>query len=508
MALIGALRVLAAAITAVSPSPTPSAPPQIVHVVTSDRSETTLRNTIRTTFVVTADEIARRGYRTVGDALADVPGVELFNYGPIGASVDYGIRGSSSAQVLVLMDGVPITGSLANSVTLGNLSTVGVRRIEVVEGGGSTLYGTGAIGGIINVITDRTQHPHVLARYGTFDDREVQVGAAGFSFDRTVATNTYALPPSLDPFAGTPNPTTRDNGDYRATTVRYDGSRTLRAIRASLHATAESDDIGAAGFFPYLSSTSREHDVNDGVTLSLARDRAQSTTELQLFGSSQRIGFACNAATDANCYTAVPSLNTEGRVGLGLRSTVHGARERLIYGVDLARGSVRSDDGNGDITNNALAQSAAYAQESIETRTGEFSFGLRGERDGALGGEFSPSVGWRNDFGAFTLRANAASAFRAPNASELYFPGYGNPQLHPERAQVGDLTLTDHRALGGISLGWFTNRTNDLIVATPVGAIYVPLNVDHAFIQGFTLDASTLPLHGITTRLALTDLYR
>ncbi|MDE2483222.1 MAG: TonB-dependent receptor, partial [bacterium] len=47
-----------------------------------------------------------------------------------------------------------------------------------------------------------------------------------------------------------------------------------------------------------------------------------------------------------------------------------------------------------------------------------------------------------------------------------------------------------------------------LIVATPVGAIYVPLNVDHAFIQGFTLDASTLPLHGITTRLALTDLYR
>ncbi|MHB8146992.1 MAG: TonB-dependent receptor, partial [Vulcanimicrobiaceae bacterium] len=131
-----------------SPAPSPSPVPEIAHVQTADRSETTLRNSVRTVYVVTRAQIARNGYRTVGDAIASLPGVELASYGAIGSLDSYGIRGSSSAQVLVLIDGLPAPGSLGDSVNLGVLPTAGVRRIEVVEGGGSTLYGTGAIGGI------------------------------------------------------------------------------------------------------------------------------------------------------------------------------------------------------------------------------------------------------------------------------------------------------------------------------------------------------------------------
>ncbi len=154
MYVFDALRVIAAAVAVASPSPTPSAPPEITHVVTSDRADETLRSTTRTTYVVTAADIATRGYRTVGDALADIPGVEISRYGAIGSNISYGIRGSSSTQVLVLVDGLPAPGEFTNSVQFGTISTSGVRRIEVVEGGGSTLYGTGAIGGIINIITD------------------------------------------------------------------------------------------------------------------------------------------------------------------------------------------------------------------------------------------------------------------------------------------------------------------------------------------------------------------
>src|SRR6185437_9266697 len=135
--------------------PSPSPLPDIAHVYTTDRSDETIKNATRTTYVVTRDQIARYGYRTVGEALQNVPGVTALPYGPLGSSVNYGIRGSNTAQVLVLVDGLPAPGSLDNSVELGNLPTTGVDRIEVVEGGGSTLYGTGAIGGIINIITDR-----------------------------------------------------------------------------------------------------------------------------------------------------------------------------------------------------------------------------------------------------------------------------------------------------------------------------------------------------------------
>jgi outer membrane cobalamin receptor len=145
---------------------------------------------------------------------------------------------------------------------------------------------------------------------------------------------------------------------------------------------------------------------------------------------------------------------------------------------------------------------------------------LRAERDGSLGGEFSPSAGalvrLSNEA---TLKANVASAFRAPNASELYFPGYGNPRLIAERAKAGDLSISDARILGGATIGWFTNRTNDLIVPAPVKAgttcvedptsfIYEPCNIDRAFIQGVTLDLHTVRYRGFTTQLNVTDLYR
>ncbi|HUA08965.1 MAG TPA: TonB-dependent receptor [Candidatus Acidoferrales bacterium] len=513
MPYLAALRVLAAATISLSPSPSasPSAPPEIAHVVTADRSDETLRNSVRTTYVVTAEEIARYGYRTIGDALANVPGVQIANYGTIGALVDYGIRGTSSAQTLVLIDGQPAPGGLANSVELGTLSTAGVQRIEVVEGGGSTLYGEGAIGGIINVITG-AQHaaPALSLRYGSFDDTALRVQGDGFTFERVVANNTYALPPSTT--GGFPNPTTRDNSDYEGTTARYGIDRALGALDVSFRASLESDGLGADGIFPYYSPTSRENDVNEDGVLTLALHRARSVASLAFDATRQQIAFDCNEAIDVNCYQSGLSLDDEVRTGVDLRDVIAGSNERTIYGVDLSRGTVRSDDGNGtlatgDITIYPMAQSAAYVQQTWIGARDEFYAGLRGERDGALGGEFSPSLGARFDISdAFTLKANIASAFRAPNASELYFPNYGNPHLIPERAKVGDVTLNDDRILDGASLGWFDNDTRELIVADPANN-YLPENVDHAHIEGFTFQTQTHPMNGIRATLNATDLY-
>lgn len=500
MVIVGMLRLLAAAVVVSSPSPTPSPVSEIAHVVTSDRSDTTLRNTTRTTFIVSADDIARHGYRTVGDALRSVPGVQINSYGAIGAAASYGIRGSSSAQVLVLMNGVPAVGSLGDSVPLGTMATVGIRRIEIVEGGGSTLYGTGAIGGIINVITDAQKGQSTATlRVGSFGDRSFDVSGKGFSLERIVAQNAYDLP----------NGTTHQNADYEETAARFGLDRTYGPLTIALRTSLESDHLGAPGPVDFTSLTSREDDVNQDASLAFTWRRAQSTQTVQLGGSRQQILFGCDqSGVDPNCF-AGPALSTAVRTTIGLRNVVSGARERLIYGIDLSRGVVRADDGTpGDpIAVNAVAQSAAYAQQNWETGSGQFYAGLRAERDGALGGEFSPSVGWRTSLGRdFDLKVNLAHAFRAPNTSELYFPNFGNPSLKAERATVGDLSLSDRALLGGVSLGWFTNRTNELIVIDQT--TFLPYNAHHALLQGFTLDAKTRTAHGWSATLGLTDLYR
>jgi len=524
------LAAIAAAVAVASPSPTPSPIPEITHVSTSDRSDETLRNTVRTTYIVTAAEIARDGYRTISDAIAHVPGVQIASYGTIGAAAQYGIRGSASTEVLVLVDGVPAPGGLDDTVQLGSMSTAGVQRIEIVEGGGSTLYGTGAMGGIINIITNTQKaEPSATLRWGTFDDREAQLNAGGFSVERIVANNAFAVPPSGGALG--PNPDTRANSDYEASNARYGLKAKLGAIDMAFHASAGSDDLGAAGLFPSYSTTSREHDLNEGADLGLSHASPRSTASLTLFGSSQKVTFGCiygpaTSPLDPNCFQPSPSLDTETRTGLSLRDVISGKSERTMYGVDLSRGTVSVNDGAGDpVASDALAQSAAYAQQTWIGATDELYAGLRAERDGSLGGEFSPSIGARFDFSpAVTLKVNAATAFRAPNATELYYPFYGSiaqnlGSLQPERSELGDASLQDSRLLGGTTLAWFDNAARNLILPTCVQfcdvatnppnvfPVYAPQNIARAHIAGFTLDTRTVPLNGYSVSLSATDLY-
>lgn len=486
-----------------SPSPSPTPLPEIAHVYTTDRTDETLANAARTTYVVTRQQIDKNGYRTVGESIAHIPGVQIFPYGALGSTVNYSIRGSSSAQILVLIDGLPAPGSFANSVELGNLPTTGVQRIEIVEGGGSTLYGSGAVGGIINVITQRASANGATARYGSFDDRELEVTTDHVQISRAIANNDFGLPGGL----------VQPDSDYQMSAIHVDGGRRVGAFDATLRASLSSDHSGTPGVYPFQSVTSRENDVNGDANLTLDRKSLRAQTTLQLGGTTQQITFACNPdpTFDPNCFQFVPSLSTERRLDFSARNVVGGSTERLLYGIDLSRGFVRGDAG-GTFSTNALAQAAAYAQQHVDTGWGSFYYGLRGERDGSLGGEFSPSAGFIARLSReASIKGNIATAFRAPNASELYFPGYGYAGLRPERAKVGDLSITDSHILGGVTLGWFTNRTSDLIVPVlvdPATFTYAPRNVDHAFIQGFTLQMRTPAFHRFTTSVDLTDLYR
>jgi len=525
VSLIAAIAV--AALSSPTPSPSPSPIPQIAHVVTSDRSDEAITRATRVTYVVTQDQILRNGYRTVADAIASVPGIEVERYGAIGSNVSYGIRGTETAQVLVLVNGMPAPGSLSDSVNLGTFSTAGVQRVEIVEGGGSTLYGAGSVGGIINIITDRPLEPAGTLRWGSFDDRELRASVEGFSFERIDATNGYSLPAYT--LNGAALPTTRNNGDYEATTLRYGGARSIGTVDAELSLGIDATHGGAPGFYPYVSTTSRQDEVDKDGVLTLRSHGRRSTTTLQLAGTLQQIAFDCNETAEPSaCFQPSASLTLESRVALDLRNAVDAGHQQIVYGVDVSRGTVMANTGGAfvqaepsatpppPVSSAALVQTAAYVEDVADfSRALRGYAGVRAERDGTLGGEVSPSAGLEARLSPVaSIKLNYATAFRAPDATELYYPGFGNPSLHPERAQVGDVTFYDSGVLGGVSLDWFTNHTNDLIVSTLVYAnpaqyiyIYEPENVDHALMQGLTLDVKSPPYHGMSLALNATDLY-
>lgn len=514
--------ILIAAVVAATPSPSPSPTvPEIAHVVTSDRGLETTERTARTTYVVTAAQIARDGDRTVAEALQNVPGVDIVRYGAFGAAAAVGIRGSSSQQVLVLMDGQPLAGGQIDDVNLEQFSVAGVNRVEVVEGGGSTLYGSGSIGGVINIITSQPPQASATVSTGSFDEQTYLFQTPYLSFQRTYATNDYSV-------ENAPNRANAQAG-MTALTARYGHS--IGALDLTLTGNILSAASGVPGELGFLSPTSEQSNVNRNLRLQVAKNGPHSTATLELGDSSQDLAYTCNTPEDPNCPnssfpTPGPGMSSNPPYAqmlydqhwmASLRDVVDNVHQRLVYGVDLMRGIARVDQGTGGGSPlaadnapivDAYAQTAAYVQSQWFTSNGgQFYLGLRGERDGGFGGAYSPSIGGVLPLSRdVQLKLNAASAFRAPIAEELYYPGFSNPNLVPERTRVGDATFVAPRLWGGVSLGWFTTSGSNLIVSPP--PLYIPENVGHASIQGLTLNVATPPQHGYAATLNVTNLYR
>ena len=151
---IGGLFALSALVGAL-PAPTFAqvAVPEIT--VTADRIEEPVGETGASVTIVHSEDLEKWGAANVADALRDVAGVEVVNAGGVGAVTEVSLRGAGSGETLVLIDGIRIgaTTDPGEAVDFGNLALAGIDRIEVLRGPQSALYGSDAMGGVINIIT-------------------------------------------------------------------------------------------------------------------------------------------------------------------------------------------------------------------------------------------------------------------------------------------------------------------------------------------------------------------
>ena len=400
----------------------------------------------------------------MADALESVPGVDVVRYGAFGATTSVGIRGSSSQQVLVLVDGLPVAGSQIDDVDLEQIPVSGIDRIEVVEGGGSTLYGSGSIGGVINIITaSATARSSATISTGSFAEQTYLFQTPYLSFQRTYATNDFSV-------ENAPN---RENAQAGLTGLSARYGHSIGAVDLTISGNLTDALAGAPGELGYFSPTSEQSNVAHNVRLVAQTHGPRSTATLELGDSSQDLAYTCNTPVDSNCPNSFYPTPAPGQTSnppyaqvlddqhwmASLRNVVGDARERLVYGIDLMRGIARVDEGTGGGSPfaadnspifDAYAQTAAYVQSQWFGANGDQIYaGLRAERDGGLGGAYSPSLGGIAQLtSTLQLRLNAATAFRAPIAEELYYPGFSNPNLVAERTRVGDVTLNEPDALG------------------------------------------------------------
>jgi vitamin B12 transporter len=503
-----------AALADPAPQPSPSAAPEIGRVSTSDRHDEPIDRTTRTTFVVDRAQIDARGDRTIADAISGVPGVDIFHYGAFGSQATVFIRGASSTSVEVLFDGVPADQGSNGLIDLGSLSTAGVRRIEIVEGSGSTLYGSSAVGGIINIITAVPNAANVAIGAGSYGDRFVRAGVGtgtiGASFERHIATNDYGWP-ALSNAGGALAAGTRLNADAESSTGRFAYNAKLGGgFSVQLRASADELAIGVPGSLSFGATTTPRQNVSRTLAnLDITHATANSATTLTLAGIHQNLDYV-----DTASFTENPTI--DGRTQVSLRHVIAGGNSTFTGGIDVARESaVLANIATYDAMFNYLGQatigqaqseSAVYAQEQLAfAGGGQVRAGLRGENDAPLGSALTPSAGFAIPLGnGLQLVSNAGTAFRVPTIIDRYYPGFSNPDLKPERSKDFDAGL--HRNLGGGSLvlEYFLRDSSNLI---QLDANFVPQNVALASVRGVMGSYRTPAFHGFVSTVAVTDTY-
>lgn len=452
--------------------------PQIV--VTATRTAQTQDATLAPITVITRDEIERLQPASLQDLLNVTPGMAISNNGGPGKQSSLFLRGTDGDQVLVLVDGIRVGSASAGRTAIQDIPVDQIQRIEIVRGPFSSLYGSEAIGGVIQIFLRHAPGmftPNASVGFGS--DSHLQ-GAAGFSaagkkgwmsvqasHERTEGINSCRVG-AAEAFAGC----FADQPDR-------DG---FRDDALSVHGAWQFNERWSADGLAFRSQGRNEYDG----TFSDADDYSNQVVGGQLhFLPSDRVKLSLRAGSstdfDADFLDGAYVDNFDTRRTLGsLQADIAAIGGLLTLGYDWQREHLAS---NTIYVENARIDRGLFAQWQRDFGAQSVQTNLRRDDDSQFGGKNTGSILWGWDF-APNLRVTASygTAFRAPTFNDLYYPGFGNPFLRPESSRNLELGLRGTPAWGDWSLDVYRNDIQDLIAFD--ATVGLPGNVDRARITG------------------------
>ena len=493
-ALLLAFAGTCAAAVAVEPA-RPTVPPESIDaaqafadriVVTATRSEAAVDEIGSSVTVITRAQLEALRQPVLLEALRFVPGLEVAQAGGPGRTAGAFLRGASTAQTLVLLDGVRLNDPNTGAFDFADLRTDEVERIEILRGPQSTLYGSEAMGGVINIITRRGEAGvagAVGAEVGSLDAGRLSatLSGAGGGFDwRFGATGERTDEAwAADPDRGNPerDPATRTGLGGVVGAALAGGGRAELSLRASDAEAALDGFVYGSGPVDDPNWRQRRRALVGGVRVDLP------VTE----GWRQTVRVA---ATDEELRgedpdTAYNAYAIEGRMAeLTLQSDLAiSSADTLIVGY-TRRTEHGRNSGNYD---ERLTTDSLFADNRWSWRQRLFvTAGVRVDDHSAFGRETSFRVTGALALGegAARLHGSVGTGFRAPGLVDLYFPYYGNPQLRPESSTGWDLgaAMSIAGGRGEADLTVFANRFEDLI-AFDYGT-YLAANLARASARG------------------------
>jgi vitamin B12 transporter len=477
--------------------------------VTATRIPTALRDAPAAADIFTSRTIAALPVRALSDVLSLSSGSGVRDYGGSGALQLVSLRGLGAEYTLVLLDGMRLNGAQNALVDAGQLTLQSVDRIEIVRGGLASLYGSNALGGVVNIVTSRERAPLTASfGLGAFGWRQaaLSTGDAG-SVGRIFAELRYEE--SANDFHFTPawggNPMRRMNAAMYRRSATAGGTLFLRNASLTLYADFLHLDVGVPGaVFSASQGRARQEDLQGLLSLQLdlqlsARSRLRAT--LAPRAGRQRYDdpdYRINGSALASRYDHL-QLFAETMFAHEFRGGHH-----VLAGLELTRDQLESDDirsrpdrlqaaafASGDLLFH-VAFIPVRVHPSLRYDLISDSFGktqAAGPGEAETLHAVNPSIGVHVGImpEILALRGRLARGFAMPTFNQLYWREGGNPSLKPEYSTAFDAGIvhTAGRGFSTTELTWFHHDITDKIVWAPSsGQYWTPRNVQHVLSTG------------------------
>ena len=467
-------------------------------MVTATRTETPVSQLPDSVSIVSRAQIDQQKATTIFEALRSVPGLNIQKSGSIGRQSEMTIRGSSTSQVLVMIDGVQVNSPTTGTFNFANLTTDNIERIEVVRGAQSTLYGSDAMGGVINIVTKKGKgKPKFVVRseFGTLER----------TYNESISTSG-----SLEKFHYTLD-LARIDSDGRGADDDYDKTNISSRfgyeinekidIETNMRYNDSMVGIDDSAFKQDPNRSSQNEDFNMNAVFNQSLIDWWSHRLKFSFADSDLLSIDKPSPGTSETASSRFRLDTQIYTGNWQHTLKYKDIDTFVAGFEFENQTAD----NGDFKE-ALINRGWYFQNQLKLWDRFFfNAGVRIDDNNTFGKDVNPkfSIAYHLKETDTKFKANYGKGFRGPTLNQLFFPNFGVPTLDPEESESYDLGFEQYLFEDKIFFGvtYFNNRFSNLIQSVDTGGfVFRAQNIGFVRTEGIEAEAVIKPFEGLTIR--------
>ena len=446
-------------------------------VVTASRTAQRADELVSDVVVIDRAEIEKSTGRTLAEILARAPGVQFSANGGLGKNSSVNIRGAEARHTVLLIDGVRFGSATTGSPNWDTLAVDLIERIEILKGPASSLYGSEAVGGVVQIFLRQGVQglaPYASLTLGSYGHRQVTAGVNGGNGPLSYS---LGVQHTRDQGFSATNPKVQFN-NYNADTDAFSQDSFNTSVAYQLTTDWKVD----AGLLAANSTNHTDDGPNRDTRYAGQSRLARAGVEGRLFPSwKTQLRYSQSAdSSRAVVASSLPSLFKTTQNQLTWQNDVATPIGVVLAGADRLEQKV---DSTTQYTVAERTVSSVFVGLNGSAGPHSWQANLRRDKNSQFGGNstgfggygFAITPQWR-------VNASYGTSFVAPSFNQLYFPDFGNPLLQPERGRNTDLGVTWSDAGQTVKLVHFDNKIRGFISNTTVAS-----SVPRARIDGYTL---------------------